>query len=106
MKLITNKCDCKDKKKYCLLLFRQLKLFCSNKKSLLYFAYGGKRIKCDFGSTSEIGYLYERDHVSEMNEPHLARIKGEDNFSRENCYFFDSVVTLKQLVKKVYGWEM
>lgn len=69
----------------------------------MYPLYGGKGIKCDFGSAVEIGFLYTRDHVDEMNDPYLARKKVNGNFSHKNCYFYDTKMTVKQLFKKVYG---
>jgi hypothetical protein len=103
---LNNKFDSKDKKKYCRLLYRQLKMACENKNSLLYLFYGAKGIKCELSSTSELECLYIRDKVDLMNEPFLARRNENSSFSRENCYFYDRKVTLKEIFKRVYGREI
>jgi len=105
MKLSCRKYDCKEKERFCLLLFRQMSMYCDDPNSLLYFAYGAKGIRCDFDSAVDIGFLYTRDNVSEMNDPILARRNESGNFSSENCYFYDTTVTIEQLLNKVYGWE-
>ncbi len=105
MKLTNRKCDYKDRKKYSILLCRQLRRYCRNQKSLLYPFYGGKGLKCEFRKAKEIEELYTRDGVDQMNEPFLARWDENGNFSRKNCYFMDSKITVQEFINNVYGWE-
>jgi hypothetical protein len=105
MKLIWARCDCRDKKRFSLLLYRQMKRYCENPVSLLFPLYGGKGVKCSFSKARDLEDLHTRDHVEQMNEPFLARREEKGNFSRENCFFIDSKITVKQFINDVYGWE-
>ena len=105
MKLRNLKCDSTNRKKYNILLYRQLRRYCHTPASLLFPIYGGMGVRCEFRKATELEELYTRDHVDQMIEPFLARKDDAGNFSRENCYFMESKITVQRFINKVYGWE-
>lgn len=92
--------DCKNKKAYCLTIYRQIKRYCENPESKLYYNYGAKGIKCQFTSSLEIEYLYARDNAFAMEEPWLIRKNDSGNFSRENCYFVEALTHIREACER------
>lgn len=79
----------KDKKQYCVTIFRRYKKACENPNGLLYPSYGARGIKFQFSSFREIIFLYERDKVSEMTNPYFVMIDNTGDLNRDNCIFID-----------------
>ena len=96
-----NQYDHKNKKRFCLMLYRQVKRYCNNTESYLYRWYGGKGVKCMFTSALEIEYLYKRDSVEQMTEPCLSRKRCNGNFSRGNCFFCEDIDEFRRLYKRI-----
>jgi hypothetical protein len=72
-------------------MYRRIKQYCNNSKARGYRDYGAEGITCDFTSSEEIKFLWERDKAKSIKSPYLRRKDTKKGYSIENCYFMEFI---------------